>query len=837
MEVKGLPPCSLLILVLGTACLALSVTGVESGQATPALFLTVKSCNFCMTKVDHIKCGYLIVTDILISPDGVPLPFFNDNSGFLCVFKLVIGELLRLSFVSLFRFISKGISKRKSGLKIISSFGGSVVPSELFAFLSCDDKRRAAFVNNLVEFTLAHGFHGIDLAWLYPAPQEREQYVRLLRDLRLACDLNGLVLTVTVPSRPSVIEVNYPVAKLEKYADYVILSTTEFRKLRKTSFIAPLYSCSPGSSNSVDYHVDRWKMAGLSCGKIVIVVQTMTLTYKLYIQNEYRVGTPALQLKIRPYYKICRKLYSGSLEIWDSNVKSPYAFRDLSWYSYENEKSVKEKVCFVVQQGLGGLAVFYYDEDDPINICGDGQYPLTAIVISALQSQYLPPAVITDSQIYHFDAPPLAPLSQMDLRHYANGAGSVNKPLVVYVDGDKPNGKPHLPEPSKPFSDAYFPPDLIQQLAASVGSSVNETSPNPFSSVEQMFHYAESGSDEHFDEYFLSDMQDALMEIGGSVDMLPPTTRTAQELPTMFSEPEPVPSTVQLFSEKLPTGVSSTCQLYSEQSSNHPVAYAPGSSCSGCSVPRPCTHCSSLTTGTMPAVPPAPCPCKLPGIRIFATAHGPMTTTMTTTTTAAPPSAMHFYTMAPATFQPPTFCQACKPCVKLVATGSAEVPKVTALPLPCPTTTPAPCPQAQLYSEHIFVPPAAGIQIQAKSVGAQPIVSFVPFKVNICPHDGILQDPLDRRSYYLCKRGLPMCDENKFNCAHGYIFNETSKKCVPEGSCKRLYLRFVPLLYLARAEHNEYERRYDVSGGTNHEDVLPFAHGALLNSEVRHQDR
>uniref|UniRef100_A0A182J4F1 Uncharacterized protein n=1 Tax=Anopheles atroparvus TaxID=41427 RepID=A0A182J4F1_ANOAO len=214
-----------------------------------------------------------------------------------------------------------------------------------------------------------------------------DRYVRLLKELRIACDRYGLLLTVTVPSRPSVIEMNYPVDKLEKYADYVILSTTEFRKLRKTSFIAPLYPSSPGSSNNIDYHVDRWKQAGLSCGKIVIVIQTMTLTYKLYIQNEYRIGTPALQLKIRPYYKICRKLYSGSLEIWDSSAKSPYAFRDLSWYSYENEKSIKEKVGYVVQQRLAGIAVFYYDEDDPINICGDGQYPLTAIVMAAMQSE------------------------------------------------------------------------------------------------------------------------------------------------------------------------------------------------------------------------------------------------------------------------------------------------------------------------------------------------------------------------------------------------------------------------------------------------------------------
>uniref|UniRef100_A0A182Q655 GH18 domain-containing protein n=1 Tax=Anopheles farauti TaxID=69004 RepID=A0A182Q655_9DIPT len=567
----------------------------------------------------------------------------------------------------------------------------------------------------MVEFTLAHGFHGIDCAWLYPALHEREQYVRLLRELRLACDLNGLVLTVTVPSRPSVIEVNYPVAKLEKYADYVVLSTTEFRKLRKTSFIAPLYSCSPGSSNSI---------------------------------NEYRVGTPALQLKIRPYYKICRKLYSGSLEIWDSNVKSPYAFRDLSWYSYENEKSIKEKVCFVVQQGLGGLAVFYYDEDDPINICGDGQYPLTAIVTAALQSQYLPPSVITDSQIYHFDGPPLA-----SLHHYTNNARDIEQPVIVYVEGDKQNGKPYLPEPPKPISESYFPPDLFKQLTASVGPSVNETSPsNPFSSVEQMFHFAESGSEEHdLNDFFFSDMHDALMEIGSSVDMSPPPSNNDKKPSRMFDEPVPVPSTVQLFSEKLPTVVSSPCQLYSEQLSSNPAVHTPGLSCSGCSGARPCTHCSSLSAGTLPAVPPAPCPCKSSGIRIFATAHGPTTTT--TTTTAAPPPAVHFFTIPPDFFKPQSFGQPCNHCVKLVATGNVDVP-TPALPLPCPTTTPAPCPQAQLFSEHVCGPPATGVQIQVKSVGDQPIVPFAPFKVNICPHDGILQDPLDRRSYYLCKRGL-----------------------------------------------------------------------------------
>uniref|UniRef100_A0A182T467 GH18 domain-containing protein n=1 Tax=Anopheles maculatus TaxID=74869 RepID=A0A182T467_9DIPT len=732
MGAKGLlsPGRPVLFVVLSAVWLGLSGSRVESAHTTtPALFLTVKSCNFCMTKVDHVQCAYLVVTDILISPDGMPLSFFHDNS----------------------------VSKKKSGVKIIASFGGSVVPSELFAFLTCDDRRRGAFVKNLVEFTLAHGFHGIDLAWLYPAPQERDQYVRLLKDLRHACDRNGLVLTVTVPSRPSVIEVNYPVEKLDKYADYVILSTTEFRKLRKTSFIAPLYSSNPGSSNSIDYHVDRWKMAGLSCSKIVIVIQTMTLTYKLYIQNEYRVGTPALQLKIRPYYKICRKLYSGSLEIWDSNVKSPYAFRDLSWYSYENEKSVKEKVCFVVQQGLGGLAVFYYDEDDPINICGDGQYPLTAIVVTALQSQYLPPSVITDSQIYHYESPSLTPLSQLDYRHYTEVDSK--QPVVVYVEEKQPNKQTFQPGVSMTQSGTNFASNAMQNMFGPPGFNASATSPtmqsnepNPadvHSSMEKFFLDYESGSDEYHEDFiFPYDV----IEIGQGVDMAPPK----MESPMIFTDTVPLPSTVQLFSETVPTHNSHTCQLFSEKTNNnHPVVYTSRSSCKACSTPTPCTHCGSQSSSGLPTMQHTACSCKYPGVKIFATGHAPTppTTTTTTTTTMAPPM-MHFFTFGPATLKPPTCCQRCQQCVKVVATSSADVQKMADHAVHFPCSTPAPDPLGHLYSEHSFVPSVPGVQIQAQAVGAQPIVPFQPFEVNICPQDGILRDPHDRRSYYLCKRGL-----------------------------------------------------------------------------------
>lgn len=76
-------------------------------------------------------------------------------------------------------------------------------------------------------------------------------YSLLVRELRSACDKENLILTVTVPSNPAVIGKNYPVEEIASSAHYVILSTNEFRKLKKTSLIAPLYSINAGSSNSV----------------------------------------------------------------------------------------------------------------------------------------------------------------------------------------------------------------------------------------------------------------------------------------------------------------------------------------------------------------------------------------------------------------------------------------------------------------------------------------------------------------------------------------------------------------------------------------------------------
>ncbi|XP_055529933.1 endochitinase-like [Wyeomyia smithii] len=363
---------------IGTLVLAVVISRPNRVEAkVPQLFLSVKGANVSSWNLQDVSSAYVIVTDTLVSPEGQPL-------------SLLGRELNGSKF--------NGLNKLGSGVKLLASFGGSAVPSELFSHLVEDSTRRAKFVRNAIRFVTRNEFSGVDIAWLYPTDADKESYGNLLNELRTACDRKKLILTVTVPSHPSVIGRNYPTKELENVANYVILCTNEFRKLKKTSLVAPLYSVKERSSNSVDSHINAWKKAGISGDKLVMVIQTNSLTYKLPQPNEYRLGTPALKLKIRPFYKICQKLYSGSLEVFEETARCPYAFREKNWYSYENSKSIQEKVEYAVSQSLGGVGVFHYDDDDPFDVCGDGSHPVTRAVVASLVASHRPRGVASIAQ-------------------------------------------------------------------------------------------------------------------------------------------------------------------------------------------------------------------------------------------------------------------------------------------------------------------------------------------------------------------------------------------------------------------------------------------------------
>ncbi|XP_058830783.1 uncharacterized protein LOC131689597 [Topomyia yanbarensis] len=504
----------------------------------------------------------------------------------------------------------------------------------------------------------------------------------MLKELRAACDKRKLILTVTVPSHPSVIGKNYPVKDLENTANYVILCTTEFRKLKKTSLVAPLYSLKEGSSNSVDHHINAWKRAGLSGDKIVMVIQTNALTYKLHQPNEYRLGSPVAKMKIRPFYKICQKLYSGSLEVFEETGRCPYAFREQNWYSYENNKSIQGKVAYAVRHSLGGIGVFNYDEDDPFDWCGDGSHPVTRTVLASLHAAHRP---MSDST---------ASIAQRSVADSDFDAFEGYAQLRV-VDKDSQDdtdiqiNNEDLSGYSKPQSSyvvRQIPPRLASTCTSrpacrtTITTTTTTRRPVPIPGCG-------SGDDDSSDVSPCSDED----EYDSSVILA-----NSDQAFAALNSPVEGPNANHLFSEV--AGPASSGPLFSER---EPVVRI-----------KPVPKSAQFDP-------------QRSRIGIIATAsHG----------SAAP-------------------VQPSGPLTNIVATATYQ-------------TTAAP---NTLLA-------GANSMSQLLSLLSNQITQPVS---TVCPYDGIIPDPRNPRYYYLCRKGLPMCDENRFSCADGYVFNPVSQKCAP----------------------------------------------------------
>ena len=54
------------------------------------------------------------------------------------------------------------------------------------------------------------------------------------------------------------------------------------------------------------------------------------------------------------------------------------------WVSYDNLRSVKEKLDYVIEKKLGGSMVWSVDLDDTKNLCGEGKFAMMKLQMKTL---------------------------------------------------------------------------------------------------------------------------------------------------------------------------------------------------------------------------------------------------------------------------------------------------------------------------------------------------------------------------------------------------------------------------------------------------------------------
>jgi chitinase len=283
------------------------------------------------------------------------------------------------------------VKARFPHLRVNLSVGGW--GADGFSDMSANPAMRAQFVANVCTWLETYNLDGFDVDWEYPvgppwggseikvAPEDRQNYITLLSDLRAALDTLGAKtgkryeLSTAVPASGWFIEANDVVAasgivdslKLMAYDYYGSWSA-------QTGHHANLMN-NPRDPDwggwSTDQTVAAYLAAGVPADKLVVGTAfygrawkgvpagddtTTPGLYQKYTEATYPDGASWGDIK---------KLLSDPAYTyyWDDVAKAPYLYNGDEFISFIDERALGEIGAYIKAKGLDGVMVWEYGHD------------------------------------------------------------------------------------------------------------------------------------------------------------------------------------------------------------------------------------------------------------------------------------------------------------------------------------------------------------------------------------------------------------------------------------------------------------------------------------------
>ncbi|PNF17850.1 hypothetical protein B7P43_G02228 [Cryptotermes secundus] len=299
-------------------------------------------------------------------------------------------------------------------LKVLLSMGGWAERLEKnYSAVAESPARRKAFISSVSSFLRKYEFDGLDLHWQYPGqqyggvPADKENFVHLLKELREEFDKFGWLLTAPLGVIPDTIEHSYDIPAISKYLDYMFALCYAYHGHwgTQTGPNAPLYPLYQDDEYTVESSINILLRKGAPASKLVLGLPLYGRIFKLRSgEGNVGFGAPTLgagkqgryvqESGLWGYNEICFELDSPSsnwMKRWDNVTHTPYAFKDDEFISYDNGRSLTEKVQLAIKKKLAGVVVWSLDTDDFRGTCTFGKsgstgYPLMRAINNALDT-------------------------------------------------------------------------------------------------------------------------------------------------------------------------------------------------------------------------------------------------------------------------------------------------------------------------------------------------------------------------------------------------------------------------------------------------------------------
>lgn len=313
-------------------------------------------------------------------------------------------------------------------LKTLLAIGGWNEGSVKYSQMASTPAGRQRFAQSVVAFLDKHGFDGLDLDWEYPAarggvPQDKENFVLLLQELRSVLEPKGRLLTAAVSAAGAIADAAYDVPAITKYLDYISVMAYDFFGAWNsyTGHCSPLGARENGNEEEKTFNVEsaikRWLGNGADPAKLVLGMPLYGRTFTLANAENNGFLAPTTgpgpagpvtrEAGYLGYNEICSQLKTAAKPkiTRDPRVVAPVAVIGNVWIGYDDAESLTAKVQFARSLGLAGAMVWSIETDDFNGACGGIKNPLQKAIRDALAST----AVVTTTTA---TVPPTVPPAQ-----------------------------------------------------------------------------------------------------------------------------------------------------------------------------------------------------------------------------------------------------------------------------------------------------------------------------------------------------------------------------------------------------------------------------------------
>jgi chitinase len=287
------------------------------------------------------------------------------------------------------------LKERYPHLKVLVSLGGWS-GSPYFSDAALTDSSRRLFTETAIDvfITQTSGlFDGLDVDWEFPVsggnrgnverPEDKENFTLLLAEMRRQLDAQGrkdnkhYELTIAASAGPRGFE-NIEAAKIGEILDFIAVMTYDYHAgSREAHYNSPLYAANgdPTPAFNIDSTMQRFLRAGVPAKKLLVGVPFYGRAYAVTSKENNGLFQPSTGQPPAGWrggdgdwraLSKTRLVNPAYVRHWDAAARVPFLFDSTSgtWVSYDDPQSVREKVRYVRDHGLGGVFIWELGGDD-----------------------------------------------------------------------------------------------------------------------------------------------------------------------------------------------------------------------------------------------------------------------------------------------------------------------------------------------------------------------------------------------------------------------------------------------------------------------------------------